>query len=635
MHVIGAFAPYEGMGRVISELAAGVPGEHHVLAARAESVGPPLASITAVGGRPSTYLFTRRRRVRRALATVRPDVVHLHGGTFTPLLARLRSFRAVPKVLSIYNWPRIPGWKDLRRAPVRSLVTSQILPPRVVASTLVPAIGLRRAVAARDVIGVLTPDRSVARRLQMTGKVELVVGGASHDSRRAEFDRAKPIVVFAGRAETVRGLDVLIDAMKLVRRRVPNARLRLVLLRRPDLKRLLRRIADAQMSDAVDLKVGPITDLRAELVDATVGAFPFLFDNVTLTPALTVAEAMSVGLPVVGTPVDCISAAVRSGVNGLLVPVGDVRALADAIATLLTDEEQWQTVAEGAVRTVQTDLDWSSVVDAASRRYAAAAAHSGSGRKRAEANVSLRPKIEPGRVVEIDEHFTDVGASYERIAFPGAGHAFVSGRELDAVRWGLVGLERGSDVLDVGVGTGRVTRVLCSDLGLRVTGMDAIAEMLRATRSGLAGVPLVQSRLGEPLPFGDETFDAVVAIRVLKWVPRWADALKELARVVRPGGYVVFEVTNRRSLAAFGYRGAPVTRLSVDEVRPAATEAGLLVADQWPGTRMPHRLWTFASTQRRAVVLAAIERALDARLGAIGARSIVFVARKPLKGVAQ
>ena len=61
-------------------------------------------------------------------------------------------------------------------------------------------------------------------------------------------------------------------------------------------------------------------DLLAELAAAQVGTWPFKFDYTTSPPAMAVAEAMSVGLPVVATDVACVRAVLEPGVNGLSCP---------------------------------------------------------------------------------------------------------------------------------------------------------------------------------------------------------------------------------------------------------------------------------------------------------------------------
>jgi SAM-dependent methyltransferase len=94
-------------------------------------------------------------------------------------------------------------------------------------------------------------------------------------------------------------------------------------------------------------------------------------------------------------------------------------------------------------------------------------------------------------------------------------------------------------VLDVGCGTGRWLRRY-SERGLRPTGVDATEGMVRrAAASGLK-CPLIVG-LAQSLPFDDGVFDLVSAITVIQHIlPTYqGDALKEMARVLRPGGHIL------------------------------------------------------------------------------------------------
>ncbi len=98
-------------------------------------------------------------------------------------------------------------------------------------------------------------------------------------------------------------------------------------------------------------------------------------------------------------------------------------------------------------------------------------------------------------------------------------------------------------VLDVATGTGAVAERLVRRAGCRVTGIDQSADMLAAARArldaaGLADrVALIEGE-AERLPFPDAAFDALAVTYLLRYVDDPAAVLRELARVVRPGGVV-------------------------------------------------------------------------------------------------
>ena len=93
-------------------------------------------------------------------------------------------------------------------------------------------------------------------------------------------------------------------------------------------------------------------------------------------------------------------------------------------------------------------------------------------------------------------------------------------------------------VLDVATGTGAVARELLARRGCTVVGLDQSPEMLAEARRRLpSSVTLVEGE-ADALPFPDAAFDALTFTYLLRYVPDPGATLRELARVVRPGGSI-------------------------------------------------------------------------------------------------
>ena len=148
-------------------------------------------------------------------------------------------------------------------------------------------------------------------------------------------------------------------------------------------------------------------------------------------------------------------------------------------------------------------------------------------------------------------------------------------------------------MLDVATGTGAVARELVRQKGCSVVGVDQSAEMLAEGRRRLALAAATRKvRLRKAtradLPFEDGQFDALTFTYLLRYVDDPPATLRELARVVRPGGTIAgleFGVPTRRLAAAVGAwtrvgaagRGARDRRAAgTRSARSSARRSGLL-----------------------------------------------------------
>jgi len=123
----------------------------------------------------------------------------------------------------------------------------------------------------------------------------------------------------------------------------------------------------------------------------------------------------------------------------------------------------------------------------------------------------------------------------------------------------FLGPRPGEEILDAGCGTGLFTAALAMR-GVRVTGVDVSLAMLTIARKrcrGFSSVVLTRADIAA-LPVPAESFDAVVCFTVLEFIYHPQEALREMWRVVRPGGRLVVGVLNLLSPWAWARRGRGV-----------------------------------------------------------------------------
>lgn len=116
-----------------------------------------------------------------------------------------------------------------------------------------------------------------------------------------------------------------------------------------------------------------------------------------------------------------------------------------------------------------------------------------------------------------------------------------------------------SRVLEIGFGGGDLLfRIARSLAGGRIDGIDVSTEMLANARGKLASMGLEEAvglQLGsvDSLPFVDASFDCACSVHTIYFWPDLSDGLRELARVVRPGGRLVLGFSSDSALIEDGY----------------------------------------------------------------------------------
>ena len=98
------------------------------------------------------------------------------------------------------------------------------------------------------------------------------------------------------------------------------------------------------------------------------------------------------------------------------------------------------------------------------------------------------------------------------------------------------------NALDVGCGEGRFCRML-ERHGVKTTGVDPTANLIAAARSRASAGEYLEAS-AEELPFADESFDLVVSYLALIDIPNFRAGIREMARVLKPGGSLLIANLN-------------------------------------------------------------------------------------------
>jgi SAM-dependent methyltransferase len=174
-------------------------------------------------------------------------------------------------------------------------------------------------------------------------------------------------------------------------------------------------------------------------------------------------------------------------------------------------------------------------------------------------------------------------------------------------------IHEGHSVLDVAGGSGEPSITIAEAVGQSgsVICTDAVVEMVRASRSEarnreLANIEFTQC-LGEALSFQPDTFDVVVCRLGVMLFPDPSAAIREILRVVRPGGYIAFAVWSARDSNPFFHIVANIVSRYV-ESPPEDPDA--------PGAFRFAESGKLASLLNDADVIEVTERVLDFTLDA-------------------
>jgi glycosyltransferase involved in cell wall biosynthesis len=163
-------------------------------------------------------------------------------------------------------------------------------------------------------------------------------------------------LIFFGRIEAYKGLDVLVEAFALAKRRDPELALSVAGQGpiSPELRTRIDQIGIRLLNQWLD-----DTTLDELLMSHGVMVLPYR----SATQSGVVATALSYGLPCVGTRVGGLQEQILEGKTGLLVPPNEPQALADALVGIAADSDRARSMSVEAHRCAETTYSWGIIAE--------------------------------------------------------------------------------------------------------------------------------------------------------------------------------------------------------------------------------------------------------------------------------
>lgn len=275
-------------------------------------------------------------RLRRVFSQSLPEIVHVHDAA--SVTSAYLAIRRMPGILPRLIVTRRTSTRLRGRSA--SLLGSDLCTRVVCVSQAVRACVLEAGVSPEHLSVI--PDFVDCRHLDPDA--------ASRDAG------APPTIAAIGRLTQEKGHTVLLRAMPAVLRSCPDARL-LLAGQGDQCSALQAQAAEADVTHAVEF-LGFVSDVRPVLAAADVFAMPSISEGL----GVAALEAMAMARPVVATDVGGLPESVIHDETGLIVPVGDADALAEALIALLSNRQRARAMGEAGRQRVLANFDRGPIV---------------------------------------------------------------------------------------------------------------------------------------------------------------------------------------------------------------------------------------------------------------------------------
>jgi glycosyltransferase involved in cell wall biosynthesis len=303
--------------------------------------------IKKIAKLPESLLIFQTMSLKHKIIEINPDIVHAQG-THPPYSTAAALVRnKYPTILTVHGIVA----KELKFRRGISFIFGVILPKP----------NERYVLSKVPDIVVCSPQMKGLVRNMTNTKIYVIPNGIDfEDIRNIQPHKLieHPSILYVGRLSKVKGIDVLLNAIPIIRKKIPNLRI-YIAGSGPEGDNLKKRVKELNIEENVKF-LGFISEDEkyAYYKSADVCVFPSVYEPF----GIVLLEAMACGKPIVASNVGGIPFVVEDEKTGLLFESGNVEDFAEKLITLLKDKELRDKMGE-AGRERAKEFTWDGIAE--------------------------------------------------------------------------------------------------------------------------------------------------------------------------------------------------------------------------------------------------------------------------------
>lgn len=297
----------------------------------------------------------RLKEMVRDIVALGPDVCHVHGtNAINKEIYFALQQHGIKMMLTVHgilheekkqSLLRRPSLKALSQYVVQSRDERELLEsaPRIIVDT------------------AYVEDKLKAYGLKHAPEMHVIPQGIDETFYSIQCNPNSNVILCVGAIAPRKGHIYTIDMFNKLRAKGVDAKLRIIgsLADKAYYEQLKQMIAANTYKEDISLEANLP---REELLKAYAEAKVFVLHSREESQGIVFAEAMATGLPVVATKIGGIPYVVADGKSGLLCPYGDVEAMTEMVAKLLSDESLWKRYS-AAAKEIAKNYSWTDIAN--------------------------------------------------------------------------------------------------------------------------------------------------------------------------------------------------------------------------------------------------------------------------------